>query len=217
MPEGTAPSSVVAHLDNTVTARWRRRIVGLHGDERQHWMTKRAYYRAVDDLLTTNGPAPLTWRTVVDAVRPKGSRSTFYVVIGPNARQPLLRSLIHDGALGSIQLALCYQHPAVCDHLVDETKVWSYWPSRELLLAQYRRLGEVSVPTAAGLIAAAVEDWARRSPHLAAALDHTPPICAVEDLMAIHGGRLPAVRAIATLTQAMRHANTLSAAARAPA
>jgi hypothetical protein len=66
-----------SRLDNTVTARWRRRLVGVRPDERRHWRTRTAYYAAVSRLLTDGVPDP-AWSDVIDAVRPKGSRSTFY-------------------------------------------------------------------------------------------------------------------------------------------
>jgi hypothetical protein len=90
------------------------------------------------------------------------------------------------------------------DRLIDEAKVWDYWPHRENLLAGYR--GALDAPAATRALVSSVARWAHRRPSLAAALDHAPPLCAVEDLLLVHKGRLSAVRATEALRQTVREA-----------
>ena len=47
-----------ARMDDTVSARWRRRLAGVRPDERRHWRTRTAYYAAVDRLLADGVPRP---------------------------------------------------------------------------------------------------------------------------------------------------------------
>lgn len=197
-----SPDPAQLDLNNTVSAKWRRRLTGDRTEEKTHWRTKTAYYRAVAELIATRPRPLLTWRSIIGAVRPSGSRSTFYEVTGPRAKHALMHDIVAAASTDSLQLALCYQRGDAVNQLIDETKVWSYWPYREGWLAQGRENPDnrASVDS----LLAVVATWARRNPELAAALDHAPPACAVEDLVVLHRGQLPAMRAVATLGQTMQ-------------
>lgn len=192
-------------LFNTVVGGWHRRLSSTRSAKRSHWRTKIIYFRSVARLLAMYPGMRLTWRRIVEAAGAEGSRSTFYEVAGAHARHPLIDDLIRDGRLDSIQLALCFRRGDAVTQLVDETKVWSFWPYRERLLAQF-----AAVPTPAegmeAALAQALTAWAVRHPALAAALDHAPPACAVEDLMIIKGGQVAAIRATNVLSELIRDA-----------
>ena len=126
-----------ARMDDTVSARWRRRLAGVRPDERRHWRTRTAYYAAVDRLLADGVPRP-AWFDVIEAVRPKGSRSTFYEVTGAHAKYSLIQDLLAQDGVDSMQLALYYRRTCAVDQLIDEAKVWTYWPYRECLSMRYR-------------------------------------------------------------------------------
>jgi hypothetical protein len=192
-------------LFHTVVGEWHRRLSTTRSAKRSHWRTKIIYFRSVARLLSTYPGTRLTWRRIVDAAGPQGSRSTFYEVAGAHARHPLVDDLIRDGRLDSIQLALCYRRPDAVAQLVDETKVWSFWPYRERLLASFtaRRTPAEAMEVA---LADELAAWAGRHPGLAAALDHAPPACAAEDLVVIKRGRVAAVRATNELSEVIRHA-----------
>jgi hypothetical protein len=220
--------STASILDNSVTARWLRSLTGEKPDEKRHWRTRTSYYRALAGLIDGGEPS-LPWHRVVHAVQPKGSRSTFYEVAGSRGRYPLLGALVADGSTESIQVALCYERPGAVQRLIDETKVWDFWPHRASLLARYRGQpgldgtaavasaaaehgpsrgrAEASPPRLAESLVSAVAQWAYRRPSLAEALDHAPPVCAVEDLLLVHRGRLSATGAVAILRQAMKEAS----------
>jgi hypothetical protein len=188
-----------ADLGDTVTARWR---AGLGG----HWRTKIAYYDAVDRLLADRPGAPLTCRTIVDAVRPRGSRSTFYEVTGPRAKYPLIAHLQASDRVDTAQLAMRYTRATPVDHLIDETKVHRYWPYRTAWLCQYERQPDLNANALLESLVSVVAAWAHGNPALAAALNHAPPVCAVEDLAVVGRGRVSAVRAHAILGKVVRHA-----------
>jgi hypothetical protein len=191
-------------LFHTVVGEWHRRLSTTRSAKRNHWHTKIIYFRSVAHLLSTYPDVRLTWRRIVEAAGPQGSRSTFYEVAGAHARHPLIDDLIRDGRLDSIQLALCYRRQDAVTQLVDETKVWSFWPHRERMLAEFA--AEPMPPEAMeAALADALVRWASRHPGLAAALDYAPPVCAVEDLMIIKGGRVAAVRATSELSAIIRH------------
>jgi hypothetical protein len=185
-------------LDETVAAGWRTRLAGKKGEDRAHWRTKTAYYRAAAELIAQD--QPLTWRTIIAAVTPKGSRSTFYEVTGPRAKHSLVDDYLGAARTESLQVALCYRRRHAVEQLIDETKVWSYWPARQAWLDRCRQ--DPQLRTADGLFDV-VGRWARSHPGLAAAQDYAPPACAVEDLVAISRGQLPAMRAMARVRQAM--------------
>jgi hypothetical protein len=191
-------------LDDTVTVRWRRDLAGPRDPEKSHWLTKTAYYAAVDRLLASGGPEPLTWRAIVDAVHPRGNSSTFYGVTGPRARHPLLRAHAASDCVESLYIALHYQRVSPVDQLIDETKVWAYWPYREAWLTDCRRRNGGSREAGIASATAALVAWGGDRPALAAALAFAPPMCAIEDLMLLCQGKLSARAAVARLTEVLR-------------
>jgi hypothetical protein len=193
-------------LRNTVTAWWRAGLIGSNRVERMHWRTKIAYYEAVDRLLTGGPGDPLTWRTVVAAVRPRGCRSTFYEVTGPRAKHSLSGLLRASERVETAQLALRYTRSSPVEQLIDETKVYRYWVYRSEWLRQYERQPDLSTDALAASLISVVGEWTRHHRALAAALDHAPPVCAVEDLTVIGQGRISPVRAHTVLTNAVEQA-----------
>jgi hypothetical protein len=191
-------------LDDTVTVRWRRDLAGTRYTEKSHWLTKMSYYAAVDRILATDGPEPVTWRAIVDSVHPRGNSSTFYGVTGPRARHPLLRAFASSECVESLYIALHYQRVNPVDQLIDEAKVWAYWPYRETWLVECRRRNLVTREVAVAAATAGLVAWARDRPALAAALEFAPPMCAVEDLMLVCQGHLSARAAVAKLTEVVR-------------
>jgi hypothetical protein len=200
------PSVFPFSLDDTVTARWWRRLVGSGARAKRHWRTKTTYYRAVYELLRTAGSTPLTWQSIVAATRPNGNRSTFYEVTGPSAKHALMSDLRAASSLDAMQICLCYQRRSVVDQLVDETKVWAYWPHREALVARYRIAPDLGPAAAADLLISSVTTWARGNPQLARILNNAPPVCAVEDLVAINAGRLSPTNSYGVLAATIRDA-----------
>jgi hypothetical protein len=192
-------------LFHTVVGEWHRRLSTTRSPKRNHWHTKIIYFRSVARLLATHPGIRLTWRRIVETAGPQGSRSTFYEVAGAHARHPLIEDLIRDGRLDSIQLALCYRRTDAVTQLVDETKVWSFWPYRERLLARFAAAPMPAEEMEAALTEA-LTGWATQHPALAAALNHAPPACAVEDLIIIKGGRVAAFHATNELSDLIRRA-----------
>lgn len=191
-------------LDDTVAVRWRRDLAGTRDSEKSHWLTKIAYYAAVDRLLAAEEPQPLTWRAIVDSVRPRGNSSTFYGVTGPRARHPLLRAFAASDCVESLYIALHYQRVSPVHQLIDETKVWAYWPYRDRWLAECRRRDAISREAALSAATSTLVAWAMDYPALAAALEFAPPMCAVEDLMLLCKGQLSAHAALAKVTHLVR-------------
>jgi hypothetical protein len=197
-------SSVIMNgLRTTVIGQWHDRLADNTSAKRNHWLTKVIYYSAAEELLAAHPDRPLTWKAVVGAARPRGCRSTFYEVAGTHARHRMIDELIRDDRSDSVQLALRYLRADPVDQLVDETKVWSFWPYRQRLL---QRLASAPMPRPAieEALAEGLVAWAGRHPSLAAALDHTPPACAVEDLMVIENGMLAPMRAASRWTDLLR-------------
>lgn len=192
-------------LRQTVIARWYTELAGNPCPRRNHWQTKVIYYRAVAELLAAHPGHPLTWKTVVGAVRPRGSRSTFYEVSGPRARHGMVAGLIADGSVRSIEIALRYRRQDPVEQLIDETKVWSFWPYRQPFAEPATEAGAAPYQVPDELHEALVL-WAGAHPALAAANGHCPPACAVEDMTVLHQGRLAAIRAEGRLTEVLRHA-----------
>ncbi|GAA4253201.1 hypothetical protein [Dactylosporangium darangshiense] len=199
-----APLTASPDLNNTVTSRWHRRLSANPAAKRSHWRTKTVYFRAVATLVAGAPTAQLTWKSIVEAAAPNGSRSTFYEVAGAHARHPLIEAFINDGRMDSIQLALYYRRPDAVAQLLDEAKVWSYWPFRERMLDAVTAAGPMSAEALEAEVTDSLAKWARLNPQLAAALNFAPPACAVEDLMLIWNGRLAAVRAANQLTDYLR-------------
>jgi hypothetical protein len=196
---------IPARFEDTVSARWRIRLAGVRANQRRHWRTKTAYYAAVCRLLDDGVVAP-GWADVIDAVEPRGSRSTFYEVTGAHAKHPLIGELLAQDAVDLIQLALYYRRESAVDQLIDEAKVWTYWPYRDFLRSRYRIEPNLEPSAAVRLLLSAVESWARGNASLASALDCAPPLCAVEDLLMLCPGQYSAVSALSTLTRVIRDA-----------
>lgn len=190
--------SVLHELRETAAVRWRRDLAGPETSVRKHWSTKTNYYRAVDALLAEGHAGPLSWTDIVATVQPHGSRTTFFDVAGPHAKRPLHRE--YDGT----PLGACLARETVPEMLIDETKVWSYWPHRVGWMHELFRAEDLTRPAVAETLIRVLLDWATREPGLAAMIDHAPPACAVEDLMVIREGRLSATAAYATLQDAIR-------------
>jgi hypothetical protein len=200
--------SVLHELRETVAVRWRRDLAGPEPSVRKHWGTKTNYYRAVDTLLAGGRTDPLSWVEIVAEVQPHGSRTTFFDVAGPHAKRPLLREY-EQAERGPVRdLAGCLRRESVPGMLVDETKVWSYWPHRVGWMHELFRADDVTRPAVAECLLRVLFDWAVREPGLAAAVDGAPPICAVEDLVVIREGRLSAAEAYALLRDTIRLALT---------
>ena len=207
-PEGdpeAMSSTIEQDLRNTVIADWYARLSGNTSPRRNHWQTRTVYFRAATDLLTSRPGAPLTWKGVVAAARPRGCRSTFYEVAGSHARHRMVDELIADGRPDSVQLALRYLRTDPVEQLIDETKVWSYWPHRQRLL-NHLLSADVTRAGAEEALIRTLIGWARQNPALAVAVSHSPPACAVEDLTVLHRGRLAAMRAATRLSDVLRHA-----------
>ena len=192
-------------LQHTVIAGWYARLANNPSPRRNHWQTKTLYYQAVAELLSAHPKQPLTWKSIVGAAHPGGRRSTFYEVAGAHARHRMVGDLIADGRLDSIEIALGYLRQDPVEQLIDETKVWSYWSFRHYLLTKVIVPG-MPPDRATDALTRTLEVWARRNAALAAAINHCPPACAVEDLTVVHQGRLAATRAASQLTDVLRHA-----------
>jgi len=199
-----SPSMTSDNLRQTVVTSWYERLAGNPSPRRNHWQTKKVYYEAVAELLSARPHHPLTWKIIVAAARPHGKRSTFYEVAGAHARHRMVGDLIEDGSVGSIEIALRYLRQDPVEQLIDETKIWSYWPFRQQFLDALRP--DAPPELRAEALAHSLVLWARRHPAIAAATGHCPPACAVEDLTLIHQGRLAATRAATRLTDVLRHA-----------
>jgi hypothetical protein len=196
-------SMIIDDLRGTVIGEWYNRLADNKSPRRNHWQTKTVYYQAAAELVTARPGQPLTWKSVVGAARPRGCRSTFYEVAGAHARHRMIDCLINDGQPDSIQIALRYLRSDPVEQLIDETKVWSYWPYRLHMLSRLRdpALTRGQMEDA---MTESLTTWARRNPALAAAISHTPPACAVEDLTVLHRGRLAAMRAAGKLSEVLR-------------
>jgi hypothetical protein len=198
-------TSTIEDLGHTVIGKWHRRLADNKSPRRNHWRTKIVYYEAATELLTTRPGSALTWKSVVSAARPRGCRSTFYEVAGAHARHRMVDDLIADGSADSVQIALRYARTDPVEQLIDETKVWSFWPYRQHLLSRRLTTG-MTRPQMEHELIEAVTAWARRHPSLASAVGYTPPACAVEDLTVLHDGQLAGLRAAGRLTEVVRHA-----------
>ncbi|MGK5685119.1 hypothetical protein [Actinoplanes sp. URMC 104] len=201
----TAPAApqTFDRFDHTVVGRWVGRLSGSTSPRRNHWRTKSIYYRAATLLLEAEPRPPLTWKTIVAAAE-GGCRSTFYEVAGAHARHRMVDDLISDGGCDSIQIALRYLRTDPVEQLIDEAKVWSFWTDRQQLLPTLAT--GMSPEVLESELTGALIAWAGRHPALAAAVDCTPPACAVEDLTVIHRGRLSGTQAANRLTDVLRAA-----------
>jgi hypothetical protein len=184
----------IPRLAETVAAAWRRRFERSGYGLRKHWRTRTTYYAATDRLAAARPGVTPSWRAIVDEVRPHGSASTFYEVTGRHAKYALHGAYVADASTVSLGIALHYRRSVAVEQLLDEAKVWTYWPYREIWLGH---------PTPDSILAT-VGAWADDHPGLAAMLDFAPPACAVEDLVVVDGGKLPATRAYDRLRDAVR-------------
>ncbi len=197
-------SLVGARLDGTVTARWRRRLIGAGAEEGRHWRTKVAYYAALRRVLRP-GSTP-SWSEVTDAVAGGGSRSTFYEVTGRHAKHLLLAQFRSAGSTDGMLLAHLYERGSAVEALIDEAKAWTFWPYRESLPLLCQLEPEVDDNTAVDLLLRSVRDWARRDPVIAGALNAAPPVCAVEDLLTLRPGQFSPMSSLTTLIRITRDA-----------
>jgi hypothetical protein len=195
---------VLHELRDTVAVRWRRELAGPEPSVRKHWNTKVSYYRAVDSLLAGGRGDPLSWMDVVAEVQPHGSRTTFFGVAGPHAKRPLPRAYKSAPAAPVRDIAVLLDRSSVPQMLVDETKVWSYWPHRVGWMHELFRADELTRPAVAECLVRVLLDWAVREQGLAAALEHAPPACAIEDLVVIREGQVTAAEAEQVLREAIR-------------
>jgi hypothetical protein len=192
-------TTIIEELHRTAIAGWHTRLAEDPCPRHTHWQTKTTYYRAAAELLAAAAPGrPLTWRSIVEAAQPQGSRSTFYEVAGRRARRGMVAALIAEGSLRSYEIALQYRRADPVEQLIDEAKVWSFWPHR-------RRFVSATSPAPADLDRALLT-WAVANPALGAANGYRPPACSVEDLTLLHGGLLAATRAAGRLTELLREA-----------
>jgi hypothetical protein len=198
MPPG--PSSY--DLRETVAERWRTEVMGSRAEPRSRWRTKVTYYRAACEALASAQGQPITWRAVVAVARPRGSSSTFYEVAGLHAKHALIDGYRRASDADTLQIAVSYRRDSAIDRLIDEAKVWSFWEYREIYL---RRRHQVEESPADALVRALVA-WAGLNRTLAAALNFAPPVCAVEDFVALHHGGLAALRAQRCLHDVIREA-----------
>jgi hypothetical protein len=198
-------STIIEDLRKTVIGEWHARLADNKSARRNHWQTKTLYFQSAAGLLSSRPDQPLTWQSVVAAVRPRGCRSTFYEVAGAHARHRMIDDLINDGRPDSVQIALRYLRTDPVEQLIDETKVWSYWPHRQRLLNDLLTAG-MSVEEMEDALTRSLIGWARRNEPLAAAVDHSPPACAVEDLTVLCRDRLSAFGAASRLSDVLRHA-----------
>jgi hypothetical protein len=182
---------LTSELADTIAARWRRALKGLteedDGPEKTHWRTKVTYYRAMEDYLLDDQSPRLNWLEIVDRATPKGSRTTFYQVTGRSAAHPLLGEYKADRGGCGEQIATLYDRPSAVQKLLDETKVWSYWAYRTGWLAQLALASDFTRRQAAECLVRVLTDWAARHPETANALDQSPPMAAVEDLVVVWG------------------------------
>jgi hypothetical protein len=197
----TAPPAF-EHFDTTAVGRWVTRLSSVTSLRRNHWRTKLIYFHAVMRLLDADPRPALTWKNIVAAAGERGCRSTFYEVAGGYARHRMVDELIKDGRDDVVQIALRYRRTEPVEQLIDETKVWSFWPYRERFLQTLTT--RMTPREMEDEIVSAVTAWTIRHPALARAVGCAPPACAVEDLTVIHAGRLSGTRAADRLTEIVR-------------
>jgi hypothetical protein len=199
--------------DGTVTARWRHRLAGATPDARRHWRTRTSYYAAVSRLIAAGKSRP-AWSDIIEAAQPRGSRSTFYEIIGSHAKHALLDDLLAQDTVDTMQLAFYYRRVAAVDRLIDEAKVWAYWPYRESVLRRYRTAPHLDEQDRIDLLTAALNSWVWSNPGLARALHYAPPICAVEDLLLLQPGQYSVVHAVGVLRRVIQGAIDMPVGAR---
>ncbi|WP_344076590.1 hypothetical protein [Luedemannella helvata] len=160
----------------------------------------------MEQLLESRSVNEISWRHVVESMCPRGNASTFYSVTGRRSRHPLIGGYARQEYADALYLAWYYGRSDAVAQLVDEAKVWTYWPYREAWLARCGAGPRPEDGTGPLALISTVTDWARAHTRLAVALDCAPPVCAVEDLLIMHDGRLSPRAAIATLVDVVRSA-----------
>ncbi|BEL06356.1 hypothetical protein Q0Z83_045470 [Actinoplanes sichuanensis] len=194
-------SSVLEELRETVAVVWRRNLFGSEPYPSRHWTTRDSYYQAVDGLLADAPGSALSWQEIVDAAG--GSRTTFFDLANPRTRRAL-REAYADAVGPARDLVDQLNRDTKTELLVDETKVWSFFPHRSGWMHQLDNMNDLNRTMIAESLVRVLLDWAGRQPHLAAAHDYAPPICAIEDLLIVRRGELLTVDAVALLRDGIR-------------
>ena len=178
-------ASVTDEIKSTIATSWRQSLEGgtsTWADDggKLHWRTKISYYQATAELLR-DAPDELTWVEIVK--RANGSRSNFYQVTGSRASHSLLREYQSAQRGYSADIANLYSRPTAVQQLVDETKVWTYWGYRAGWIGQLEQARDVTRKAAAKSLVRVLAEWAVCHPEAAGALDSSPPMSAVEDMV----------------------------------
>jgi hypothetical protein len=184
-------------LESSAGSRWRTKTAGADGRAR-HWLTRVGYYRAVVDALAQTGAAEIDVNAVLRA-HANGRTSTVYSIAATGSMTQFYRSQQNPADRRIADLV-----PAgPVQHLLAEVKAWSFWPVRT---AWVRELDEqfpaAPFKTAAHRLAQALASWRSANPELAATQDGLLPLCAIEDLVILGRGAVPAERAVALLADA---------------
>lgn len=167
-------ADVLTEARRSVAARWRERLVQGSRHGQRHWATRTAYYAACREVAEAEGRVG---KRVLDVSG--GSTSTLYTVVGPRARHSLAAAYGKD-------LPECFGRVDALAELARETVVWAFWPYRDSWL-QTLETGPAGRMAAAEGLVLAVADFAADHPALLRATKLEPPVCAVEDLMAVFG------------------------------
>jgi hypothetical protein len=192
-------SSVLKELRNTVAVRWRRDVVGESSSPRRHWNTRENYYRTVDGLLAAFPGQMPDWKAITD--EPGRNTSTLSDLF-TNGRA--LRDAYSTAGGPARDLAGELRSDSKPDLLIDETKVWSYWPHRTGWMHQLSNSDYLQHSAITESLVRVLLDWAERQPYLAAAHDHTPPICAIEDFLIVRRGEIGTMDAVTLLRTGIR-------------
>ncbi|GAB1824041.1 hypothetical protein [Herbidospora sp. RD11066] len=167
-------ADVLTESRRSVAARWRERLLQGSRHGQRHWATRTVYYAACREVAEAEGRVG---KKVLDVSG--GSTSTLYTVVGPRARHSL-------AAAYDTELPECFGRVDALTELARETVVWAFWPYRDSWL-QMLETGPAGRMAAAEGLVLAVADFAADHPGLLRATEFEPPVCAVEDLMAVFG------------------------------
>ncbi|WP_306213497.1 hypothetical protein [Actinoplanes sp. RD1] len=188
-------------MRETVAVVWRRNLYGAEPYASRHWTTRDSYYQAVDGLLAATPGKALSWQEIVDGAG--GSRTTFFDLANTRTRRAL-RDAYADTTGPARDLVDQLNRENKTELLVDETKVWSFFPHRSGWMHQLDNMDDLSRSMIAESLVRVLLDWAGRQPHLAAAHDFAPPICAIEDLLIVRRDELLTLDAVALLREGIR-------------
>ncbi|WP_157519697.1 hypothetical protein [Herbidospora daliensis] len=169
-------ADVLTESRRSVAARWRERLLQGSRHGQRHWATRTVYYAACREVAEAGGRVG---REVLDVSG--GSTSTLYTVVGPRARHSLA------AAYGG-ELPDCFGRVDALTELARETVVYTFWSYRDSWLQMLESGPGGRMAAAEGLVLA-VADFAADHPGLLRATGLEPPVCAVEDLMAVFGRR----------------------------